>query len=80
VGADLLGDLLGVEVADFCECVWEAGDDAEVDVVGAVFSAGEFEDAEFEGVDFYEDFCHFGFLGLEFGFFGHVVYLRFVTW
>ena len=43
----LAGDVFSVEIADFPESVWETRHHSEVYVVGAGFSACEFEDAEF---------------------------------
>ena len=48
--AYLCFNLFGVEIADVCKCIGEAWDYPQVNVVGACFSACEFEDSEFEGV------------------------------
>ncbi len=74
-GSDFTDDMLGIVVDDIFVGVWEAWDYAEVDVVGADFAVGEFEVAELDGVDFGEDFCHFGFFV-----FGHVFTSGLVTW
>ena len=59
--AYLAGYVFAVEVTDLPVSVWEAWHHSEVYVVGTGFSACEFEDAEFQGVYFVENFGDFNF-------------------
>jgi hypothetical protein len=70
--ADLGGDVFAVEVTDLSESVWEAWHYSEIYVVGAGFSACEFEDAKFQGVYVAENFCDFDFFCLVCFFDGQV--------